>query len=39
MKYLNEVSKGCVGKVYKSLNSGDFTMLKYNGSKDVEIQF
>lgn len=39
MKYLNEVSKDCVGKVYKSLNSGDFTMLKYNGSKDVEIQF
>ena len=39
MKYLNEVSKDCVGKVYKSLNSGDFTLLKYNGSKDVEIQF
>lgn len=39
MKYLNEVSKYCVGKVYKTLNSGDFTMLKYNGSKDVEIQF
>ncbi len=40
MKYLNDVNyKDCVGKVYKSLNSGDFTMLKYNGSKDVEIQF
>ena len=39
MKYLNDVSKDCVGKVYKSLNSGDFTILKYNGSKDVEIQF
>ena len=40
MKYLNDVSyKDCIGKVCKSLNSGDFTMLKYNGSKDVEIQF
>ena len=39
MKYLNDVSKDCVGKVYKSLNSGYFTILKYNGSKDVEIQF
>ena len=40
MKYLNDVSyKTCVGKVCKSLNSGDFKILKYNGSKDVEIQF
>ncbi len=40
MKYLNNVSyKDCVGKVCKSLNSGDFKILKYNGSKDVEIQF
>ena len=40
MRYLNNVSyNDCVGKVCKSLNSGDFTMLKYNGSKDVEIQF
>ena len=39
MKYLNDVSKDCVGKICKSLNSGDFTILKYNGSKDVEIQF
>ena len=40
MKYLNDVSyKDCVGKVCKSLNSGDFKILKYNGSKDVEIQF
>ena len=40
MKYLNDISyKDCVGKVFKSLNSGDFKMLKYNGSKDVEIQF
>ena len=40
MKYLNNVSyKDCVGKVFKSLNSGDFKVLKYNDAKDVEIQF
>ena len=40
MKYLNDVNyKDCVGNVFKSLNSGDFKVLKYNGSKDVEIQF
>ena len=40
MKYLNDVSyKDCVGKVCKSLNSGDFKILKYNDAKSVEIQF
>ena len=39
MKYLNEVSKDCVGRVCKSLNSGNFKILKYSGSKDVEVQF
>ena len=40
MKSLNNVSyKDCVGKVCKSLNSGDFKILKYNDSKNVEIQF
>ena len=40
MKYLNDVSyKDCVGKVLKSLNSGDFKVLKYNDARDVEIQF
>ena len=40
MKYLNNVSyKECVGKVCKSLNSGDFKVLKYNDAKNVEIQF
>ena len=40
MKYLNNVSyKDCVGKVFKSLNSGDFKVLKYNDSYNVEIQF
>ena len=40
MKYLNDVSyKDCVGKVCKSLNSGNFKILKYNDAKDVEIQF
>ena len=39
MKYLNDVSKDCVGKICKSSNSGDFKIVKYNDSKDVEIQF
>ena len=40
MKYLNDVSyKDCVGKVCKSLNSGDFKVLKYNDSRNVIIQF
>ena len=40
MKYLNAVNyKDCVGKVCKSLNSGDFKIVKYNDAKDVEIQF
>ena len=39
MKYLNDVTKNCVGKVCKSLNSGDFKILKYNDSANVEIQF
>ena len=34
MKYLNDVNyKDCVGKVCKSLNSGDFKILKYNNKK------
>ena len=40
MKYLNDVSyKDCVGKVFKSKSSGDFKVLKYNDSANVEIQF
>ena len=40
MKYLNDVNyKDCVGKVCKSLNSGDFKILKYNNNRNVEIQF
>ena len=40
MKYLNDVSyKDCVGKVCKSLNSGDFKIVKYNNARDVEVQF
>ena len=40
MKSLNDVSyKDCVGKVCKSLNSGDFKILKYNDNRNVEIQF
>ena len=40
MNYLNDIdSKNCVGKIFKSLNSGDFKILKYNNSKNVEIQF
>ena len=40
MKYLNDINyKDCVGKVCKSLNSGNFKVLKYNDAKEVEIQF
>ena len=40
MKYLNDVNyKDCVGRVYKSLSSGDFKVLKYNDTANVEIQF
>ena len=40
MKYLNDISyKDCVGKVCKSSNSGDFKILKYNDTTNVEIQF
>ena len=40
MKYLNDIShKDCVGKVCKSKLSGDFKILKYNDSYNVEIQF
>ncbi len=40
MKYLNDVNyKECVGKVCKSKSSGDFKIVKYNGAKNVEIQF
>ena len=40
MKYLNDISyKDCVGKVCKSLNSGDFKIVKYNNKTNVVIQF
>ena len=40
MKCLNAISyKDCVGKVCKSLNSGDFKIVKYNDYENVEIQF
>ena len=40
MKYLNDVNyKDCMGKVYKSLNSGGFKIVKYNDSANVEIRF
>ena len=40
MKYLNDVNyKNCVGKVCKSKSSGDFKILKYNDTANVEIQF
>ena len=40
MKYLNNINyRECVGKVCKSLNSGDFKILKYNDSRNVEILF
>ena len=40
MKYLNDINyKDCVGKVCRSLNSGEFKILKYNDTANVEIQF
>ena len=39
MKYLNDVTKDCVGKVFKSKLSGDFKILKYSDSGNVEIKF
>ena len=40
MGYLNDIGyKDCVGKVCKSKLSGDFKILKYNDSRNVEIQF
>ena len=40
MNYLNDISyKDCVGKVCKSKSSGDFKIVKYNDTANVEIQF
>ena len=39
MKYLNDVSKDCIGKICKSKSSGDFKILKYNNNRNVEVQF
>ena len=40
MKYLNDVNyKDCVGKILKSKNFGDFKIVKYNNSRNVDIQF
>ena len=39
MKYLNDITKDCVGKVCKSNLSGDFKILKYNNNRNVEVQF
>ena len=40
MRYLNDVNyKDCVGKVCKSLNSGDFKIVEYNHARDAQIQF
>ena len=40
MNYLNDINyKDCVGKVCKSLNSGDFKIVNYNDYGNVEIQF
>ena len=37
MKYINDVTKDCVGKVFTSKLSGDFKIVKYNGATDVEM--
>ncbi len=40
MEYLNDINyKDCVGKILKSKNFGDFKIVKYNNSRNVDIQF
>ena len=40
MKYLNDINyKDCVGKVCKSKSSGDFKIVKYNDTANVEVRF
>ena len=39
MKYLNDITKDCVGKICKSKLSGDFKILKYSNNRNVEVQF
>ena len=40
MKYLNDITyKDCVGVICKSKSSGDFKILKYNDTTNVEIEF
>ena len=40
MKYLNDISyKDCVGKICKSKSSGDFKIVKYNDTYNVDVQF
>ena len=40
MKYLNDINyKDCVGEILKSKNFGDFKIVKYNNSRNVDIQF
>ena len=40
MKYLNDINyKDCVGKILKSKNFGGFKIVKYNNSRNVDIQF
>ena len=40
MEYLNDINyKDCISKVCKSKSSGDFKIVKYNDTTNVEIQF
>ena len=40
MEYFNNIeNNNCVGKIYKSKNSGDFIITKYNNSRNIEIEF
>lgn len=40
MKYLNDINyRDCISKVCKSKSSGDFKIVKYNDTTNVEIQF
>ena len=40
MKWLNNIDfKTCEGKVFKSKFSGDFKVVKYNNSLNIDVEF
>lgn len=40
MEYLNKINRNnCVGGIFKSNNCGDFEIIRYNNSHNIEIEF